>query len=294
MTQPTKVLVLGATGMLGHVVLHVFAEDRRFDAVGTVRSAQSLRQLPAPLRDKTVCDVNVDDFDGVIRAVGVVKPRIVVNCVGIVKQLDASNDPLVAVPVNTLLPHRLARLCAAIDARLIHVSTDCVFAGTRGMYVEGDAPDADDLYGRTKLLGEVDYANAVTLRTSMIGHELGTRRGLVEWFLSQERPVSGYRHAVFSGLTTRELARIMRDFVVPRPELRGVYHVAATPIAKLDLLRLIATEYGRPTTITPDDSVRVDRSLNADRFHAATGYVPPDWPDLIHQMRISHAASTAR
>ena len=288
MTAPTRVLVVGAAGMLGHVVLRVFGDDRAFAVRGTVRSERSAKLLPAALRDRLMVGVDAEQFDSVAGAVAEAKPHVVVNCVGIVKQLGAAEDPLTALPINALFPHQLARLCAASGARMIHVSTDCVFSGSTGSYVESDFPDAGDLYGRSKLLGEVDYPNAVTLRTSIIGHELGTAHGLVEWFLSQGDSAKGYRKAIFSGLPTVELAGVMRDHVLTKPDLRGVYHVAAAPIAKIDLLTLIAKQYGRPTKLVPDDVVKIDRSLDGGRFRAATGYVAPDWPELVRRMHQFH------
>jgi dTDP-4-dehydrorhamnose reductase len=236
------------------------------------------------LRENLVTGIDAEQHDAVIRAFARVRPELVVNCVGLVKQLADANDPLQAVPLNTLLPHRLAALCGATGARLVHISTDCVFSGKQGGYRESDFPDAYDLYGRSKLLGEVDYPHAVTLRTSIIGHELAGARSLVGWFLAQEGQVKGYTRAIFSGLPTVELAHVVRDVVVPHPELSGLYHVAAEPINKYDLLKLVAEAYGKTITIEPSEDLVIDRSLNADRFRAATGYQPPAWPTLIQRM----------
>lgn len=281
----TKILVLGAAGMLGNAVLRLFAQSPGHAAWGSVRSAASLRLLPDVLRERVVSGVDVENFDSLARVFAQVRPEVVVNCIGLVKQVAEAEDPLQAIPINSMLPHRLARMCELVDARLIHVSTDCVFDGRRGMYKEEDPADAQDLYGRSKHLGEVDYPHAVTLRTSIIGHELGSAHGLVGWFLSQTAPVRGFTQAVFSGLPTVELARVIREHVLPNPSLRGLYHVAATPINKYELLRLVAQAYGRDTVITPDDRLVIDRSLDSTRFRAATGYAPPDWPALVETMR---------
>lgn len=286
-TTHATILVLGATGMLGNAVLRAFAGDDRFSVRGTARNERSRALLPPDLREHVLTGVDAGQFDSLTSVLAQTKPDIVVNCIGLIKQLADADDPLVALPVNALLPHRLARLCAIRDTRLIHVSSDCVFAGARGDYVESDRPDANDLYGRSKLLGEVAYPNAITLRTSIIGHELGSARALIDWFLSQEGRTKGYRQAIFSGLPTVELARVIRDFVLPRPELRGLYHVSAAPIAKYDLLKLVAEVYGKVIEIEPDDAVRIDRSLNSDRFRQATGYAPPSWPDLVALMHAS-------
>jgi dTDP-4-dehydrorhamnose reductase len=217
-----------------------------------------------------------------------VRPSVVVNCIGLVKQLAQADDPLSALPINALLPHRLARLCGLVGARFVHISTDCVFNGRKGSYLESDPSDAEDLYGRSKYLGEVAYPHSITLRTSIIGHELSSAHGLVGWFLAQEGTVKGYRKAIFSGLPTVELSRIVRDVVLPQPELSGLYHVAAEPIAKYDLLQLVRDAYGKTIAIEPDDGVSIDRSLNAERFRKATGYVAPPWPELVERMRDFH------
>ena len=277
-----KVMVLGATGMLGNAVLRLFADSPGIEVYGTARS--SVSRLRADLQARVIGGIDVGDFDDLSRAFAEVRPEVVVNCIGLVKQLADADDPLVAVPLNSLLPHRLARLCRLANARLVHVSTDCVFSGTKGRYTEGDQPDARDLYGRSKLLGEVDYPNAVTLRTSIIGHELASAHGLVEWFLSQAGGVRGFTRAVFSGLPTVELAAVIRDRVLGATTLRGVYHVSAEPIAKFDLLKLVARQYGRSTEIVADERVVIDRSLDGSRFSSATGYVAPPWAELVRRM----------
>jgi dTDP-4-dehydrorhamnose reductase len=270
--------------MLGHAVLRFFAGSRGFDVRGTARSAASVRSLPDDVRARVIVGVDVLDADALVRLFASVRPHVVVNCIGLVKQLAQADDPLSAIPVNALLPHRLAALCELAGARLVHVSTDCVFDGRKGMYTEADPPDALDLYGRSKQLGEVAGPHAITLRTSIIGHELQGAHGLVGWFLAQQGEVRGYTRAVFSGLPTVELARVIRDHVLPRPELHGLYHVSAAPIAKHDLLQLVAKAYGRETAITPDDRLVIDRSLDSTRFREATGYAPPPWPELVRRM----------
>jgi dTDP-4-dehydrorhamnose reductase len=171
-----------------------------------------------------------------------------------------------------------------IDARLIHISTDCVFSGKKGRYIEGDLPDAFDVYGKTKALGEVTYSKALTLRTSTIGHELQSQFGLLDWFLAQDQVCKGYTRAIFSGLPSVVFAQVMRDFVIPNEEMFGLYHVGASPIDKFSLLKLIADAYGKKIEIVPDEVFEMDRSLDSSRFYAATGYQPPEWPELIKTM----------
>ena len=279
-----KALVFGVSGMLGNAVFRLFADTPGIDVTGTARSGAVTSRFREDLRSRILTGVDVEQLDSLTRTFASVRPDVVVNCIGLVKQLAEADDPLAALPINAILPHRLARLCDVAGARLVHVSTDCVFLGTRGMYKESDAPDAQDLYGRSKLLGEVDYPHAVTLRTSIIGHELGSAHGLVGWFLSQSGPVRGYTKAIFSGLPTVELAAVIRDRILAAPSLRGLYHVAGAPIAKYELLRLVASAYGKSTEIVPDDRVVIDRSLDGSRFSEATGYTAPPWPELVRRM----------
>lgn len=276
-----RILVLGASGMLGSAVIKVFAASGH-EVWGTIRSNAARRFFAESENLTLISNLDVLDEDALLSAFAKARPEIVINCVGVIKQLDYANDPLAVLPINAMLPHRLSRLCRLAHARLIHVSTDCVFSGRKGCYVESDISDADDLYGKSKYIGELhDDAHAVTLRTSIIGHELGTPHALVDWFLSQQGKVKGFTRAIFSGLPTFELARVMRDCVLPHPELHGLYHVSAAPIAKYDLLGLLAKEYEKKIEIEAYHDFEIDRSLDSSKFSAATGYRPAAWPQLI-------------
>jgi len=272
--------------MIGSTLLGVMSERTDYDVLGTVRAERMKRFFPASIASNLVINADVENYDDLFKMLKQVRPDIIVNCVGLTKHKPEADDPLSAIPINTLMPHRLAKLCASIDSRLIHISTDCVFSGEKGGYVESDFTDARDVYGKSKALGEIDYPNTITLRTSTIGHELNSAYGLLDWFLSQDECCKGYRRAIFSGLPTIVLAQIIRDVVIPHKELSGIYHVAARPINKYDLLKLIAMAYGKLIPISPDDSLVLDRSLSAAKFNAATGYIAPEWPELI---RLMHA-----
>lgn len=270
--------------MLGNAMFRLLSQDAGLEVFGTVRSAWVRRFFAPEAGQRLIAGVDVENQDALARVFADVKAQVVVNCIGLIKQLADADDPLQALPINAMLPHRLARLCELGGARLVHVSTDCVFAGTKSDYRESDPSDATDLYGKSKFLGEVAYPHTITLRTSIIGHELGSAHGLVGWFLAQEGRVRGYTRAIFSGLPTVELARVVRNVVLPRPGLSGLYHVASSPIAKYDLLKLVAQVYGKAIEIVPDNAVVIDRSLNADRFREASGYVAPPWPELVKAM----------
>ena len=228
--------------------------------------------------------MDVEKSESLIQLFARARPNVVINCIGLVKQNAENDDPLAAIPINALLPHRLAKLCDIAGARLVHISTDCVFSGARGKYLENDFSDAQDLYGRSKFIGEVDYQHAITLRTSIIGHELSGSQSLLGWFLAQQGVVKGFRSAIFSGLPTVELAMVIRDYVIPKPELHGIYHVSSKAINKYDLLRLVSNAYGKSIEIYPDDQFVIDRSLDSTRFCQATGYQPKDWSELVQLM----------
>lgn len=283
-----KILILGGSGMLGHTLFFELAE-RGLDVHTTVRSRRVIESaLPPSLRERLVDGVDVMQFDSLVHAVAQARPDVVINAVGVIRQREDGNDPLTCIELNARFPHRLARLCAATGARVIHISTDCVFDGARGGYVEEDHPTAYDVYGISKYLGELRDPPTLTLRTSIIGHELRGRLSLVEWFLAQEGEVRGFDKAIYTGLPTCELARVIVEHVLPRPDLAGLYHVASAPISKYLLLSLVAEVYGKKITLHRDDRPAGDKSLVAERFRKATGYVAPGWRELVTSMRDRH------
>ena len=286
-----RVLVIGTSGMLGSVVFKLFAESGGYELSGTVRSESTKQYFPVEWHENIIAGIDILENESLTQVVESVKPDVVINCVGLIKQLAAANDPLVVLPVNSMYPHRLAAICESSGARLIHISTDCVFDGSKGNYVESDRSDATDLYGMSKYIGEVNNRpGTITLRTSIIGHELNSRDALLEWFLSQTGAIQGFTRAIFSGLPTVELARVIRDYVIPKSELHGLYHVSATPISKFDLLSLVAKIYGKKIEIIPEGEFIIDRSLNSERFQTETGYSAPDWPALVEAMKNSKLA----
>jgi len=279
-----RLLILGGSGMLGHQLwrgLHA-----QHDTWVTLRR---------PVADFTAHNlfdeakaIQVDDITddtALDQVLGQAKPDAVINCVGLIKQHDEASDEALAMRVNAEFPHRLAKRCGETGARLIHFSTDCVFAGTRGNYTEDDPADATDLYGQSKHRGEVTGPQCVSLRTSVIGHELGTNLGLLDWFISQRsQTINGFKKAIYSGFTTLEMARIIERILTRHPRLSGLWHVASEPISKFDLLQLCREKLGWEGIIEPNDEFVCDRSLNADRFNQATGYTPPSWEAMISEL----------
>lgn len=280
----TRVLVLGGGGMLGHKAFQVLSGE--FDTWVTFRRFdEKLRKTGLFPADRVIDGVDASDLATVQRAVDRVAPDVVINCIGIIKQLAEAKNARISIRINALLPHELADICRARGARLIHISTDCVFSGRKGGYTDDDPSDAEDLYGRSKFLGEVATEGALTLRTSIIGRELFTDVSLVDWFLGRhDEAVRGFTNAIFSGFTSialsREIARVIRDY----PSLSGRYNVSAEPMDKYHLLLLLREAYGTSVEIEPHADFRCDRSLDSRRYRAATGFVPPSWPEMIREM----------
>lgn len=281
-----RILVLGAGGMIGSNMLRILSEKKEWQVFGSFRGGEVKKFFSSDISDRLIPRIDVEKQNDLVKVLDLVRPDVVVNCAGLTKHMPGSDDPQIAIPINALMPHKLVGLCNLVGSRVIHFSTDCVFSGMKGNYLEDDVCDSRDVYGKTKALGEVDYSNAVTLRTSTIGHELQSQVGLLEWFLSQKVQCRGYTQAFFSGLPTVILSEIVRDVVIPHDKLSGVYNLAAKPISKYDLLKLIAEIYEKNIDIVADGQLVIDRSLDATKFQKATGYVPPEWPELI---RLMHA-----
>jgi dTDP-4-dehydrorhamnose reductase len=284
-----RVLILGGDGMLGHQLFLHFQKGH--DVRVTLRFGhETYEHYRLFERPTAYYGIDARQTERLLQVMADFRPEAVVNAVGIVKQRSESKEVIPSLEINSLLPHRLALFCRTVGARFVHLSTDCVFSGRKGNYRETDMPDAEDLYGRTKLLGEISESHCLTLRTSMIGPELSSKTGLLEWFLAQRgQTVKGFTKAIFSGFPTVELARIIERILTEVPELHGVYHLAAQPISKYDLLVLIRDRLRLPTTIEQDATFVCDRSLDASRFHQDTGYSPPTWEamidDMAHDMR---------
>jgi dTDP-4-dehydrorhamnose reductase len=286
-----RILVLGAAGMMGHMACRVLGEDH--EVIGTVRTGWSdaapvARFLP---RDRCLDGVDVLEAASLARAMSAATPDVVLNCVGIVKQLAAAKDAIASIECNSLLPHRLAVACRDHGARLVHLSTDCVFSGRTGGYRVDTIPDPVDLYGRSKLLGETSAEEGLTIRTSIVGRQLSGSSSFFEWVLSNRGGhVRGYERAVYTGLTTMALARVIERVLLAHPSLGGVWQVASTPITKLDLIRRLDALLDLDLEIEPDVDFQCDRSLDGSDFAAATGIVVPSWDDMLAEFAADQPA----
>lgn len=280
-----KIMVLGASGMVGYQVVKTCLE-RNMEVIGVVRNCEVLEELSRRESGGIIREINdIRNIPALEQIIRDEKPDYLINAVGIVVQLPLAKDYYESVSINALLPHQLQKLGTQYGFKLIQISTDCVFNGKKGMYSERDIPNAEDLYGKTKELGEVGYGCGITLRTSLIGHEMVKPvHGLLDWFLAQEGSVNGYQKAIFSGLTTLEFSRVLMDVVIPAQLPAGIYHIAGDPITKYDLLCLIAEIYKKQIHIEPSAELKVNRSLDAFYFSRLTGYKAPSWPEMIKEL----------
>ncbi|MDO3412021.1 SDR family oxidoreductase [Saccharibacillus sp. CPCC 101409] len=281
-----KVLILGGSGMLGHTLFTLTHEQGEHDVYATVRSKGLISRNCSALQANRIFNgADADRPESIYTVIRELRPDIIVNCIGIIKQMPEAEDAVKTIRINALFPHLIANLCEELHIRMIHISTDCVFDGRKGMYTENDPTSATDLYGRTKQLGEiVDSARVLTLRTSIIGHELKNYVSLVGWLLRQKGSINGYTQAVFSGFPTVELSRIIQRYIFPSPELHGLYHISAKPISKYELLKKVAIRYGLDVDIAPYAEFKENRSLDSSKFRRAAGYNPPQWDELIEDM----------
>jgi dTDP-4-dehydrorhamnose reductase len=287
-----RILIFGGDGMLGHRLLHELAP--RHEVRVTLRRALADYARHGLFDARNAYDAtDVRDGARVEAVLAQFRPQAVINAVGIVKRRPESEDHAISREINGVFPHRLARWCGNVGARLVHLSTDCVFSGRKGNYAESDPPDPVDIYGQTKLEGEVGGAGVVTLRTSMIGTELERKTGLVEWFLAQRgKTVQGWTRAIFSGFVTAELSRVIGTLLARFPDAGGLYHASSAPISKFDLLEGINRRLGLGVNIVPDGSQRCDRSLDSTRFRAAFGYAPPGWDAMLDELAAEIAKGT--
>ena len=275
-----KILIFGASGMLGHALYSELKKNH--EVWGTVRTQKGNPNL--------LEGYSVDNISKINELVAELKPDYVINCIGIIKQLKASKDKITSLEVNSLWPHRLAEICEAHHAKMIHFSTDCVFSGAKGNYLESDLADARDTYGLSKFMGEVDYPHALTLRTSIIGHELESSVSLVDWFLSQKNECKGFTKAIYSGFPTVVVAKFLNDYIFNN-FISGVYHFSSEPINKYELLKLIAKEYKKEITIHASEDLVIDRSLNSDRLRNKINFKPQSWPEMVKIMHEQYESS---
>ena len=274
--------------MLGHKAFELLNLNDKYEVFGTLRNEKDIKKYFSESKNSRNIFSGIDalNLNTVLALIDKLSPDIVLNCIGIIKQLKESHNALLSIEVNSLFPHKLAAHLEGSKTRLIHISTDCVFSGEKGNYIESDYSDAKDLYGKTKYLGElVNYSNCVTLRTSIIGPELKTKLSLLEWFLSQNVSVNGYINAIYSGLTTTELIKVIDTYIIPQNNQNGLYHISSEPISKHDLLAKIAREFKFDIIIHRTETFFNNKSLNSQKFTKDFGYQKKSWNKMIREMK---------
>jgi dTDP-4-dehydrorhamnose reductase len=291
-----KLLILGANGMLGNACVNFFSKSAAFNVKATVRSDNLCDLFHPDIKPLLISKIDILDDLTQKKLFENERPDVVINCIGAVKQSLNMDNHLHSIALNSLLPHQLSDRCNEFGARLIHISTDCVFSGLKGSpYLESDISDANDLYGKTKFLGEViNKSHVITLRTSIIGNELSGNRALLEWFLSQKGECQGYTEAIFSGVPTLILAQAIESVLKAKPKLSGLFQVASEPISKYNLLKLIAQVFGKQIKIIPNAELVINRSLDGSKFRDVTGFTVPSWGDMIEKMYIDRMANVQK
>ena len=271
--------------MLGNTLFKYFNNINNLKTYGFLRNKERLIKKSKYFNNYWIIEKNFIDSSNLYLLLKEYKPKIIINCVGVVKQNPLSIDAQNSIEVNALFPHILYKCCQKLKSRLIHFSTDCIFSGIKGNYTESDISDANDIYGRSKFLGEIYGSNAITLRTSFIGNEIVSNRALLNWFLSQSGTIKGYKKAIYSGLTTLEIARVLNKYIIPNNSLEGLYHLSSFKIDKYTLLNILKDIYSKKIVIEEDSDYVIDRSLNSDKFKLKTGYQPIEWVKAIEEMK---------
>ena len=281
-----KLIIFGANGLLGNTFTKYFLSKENYETLGIVRNYERISYFQPKFHANFLIINNIFDFNTLENEIRNFEPDVVINCLGLTNKLKVRNVDFVEkyIQINSLFPHQLYRICTNYGIRLIQLSTDCVFSGKKGFYNELDNPDPIDIYGKSKLLGELNYENSLTIRKSVIGHELFSENGLLEWFLNKSEYVEGYKKAIFSGLTCLELANILHLYILPRKDLNGILHISGKTVSKHDLLKEIAGEYNKNIKIIPNDNIKIDRTLDASNFNKLSGYKPKSWSELIKSM----------
>lgn len=277
-----KIIILGANGMLGHTLFIKFSENPIYNVYGTLRDNEYKKYFDLRLQKKLLIGVDANNFTSIEKTIFDIKPNLIINCIGMIKQKPESNKIEEMYRINSTIPNLLCNICEIYNIRMIHVSTDCVFKGDEGNYNEGSRTDATDEYGKSKLKGEIsDKKNVLTLRTSIVGHELNSNYSLLEWFLSQKNEVQGYKTAIFSGLTTLELFNVIDEYIVKKKNLYGLFHVGGFTIDKFSFLKAVAEIYNKKINIIPSQKLIINRSLDSSLFIEKTGYIKPNWYKML-------------
>jgi dTDP-4-dehydrorhamnose reductase len=282
-----RILILGGNGMIGHKMYQILSKFKE-DTWVTLRNDLSTYSFSSIYNyEKVIDNIDLTDFNKLSRILNEIKPDIILNASGITIRRGVEKIKSNTILINSALPHFLNEWVSFNNKRLIHFSTDCVFSGKKGDYLDTDIKDAYDLYGSTKSLGEIiDSQFAVTLRGSMIGRELENKTELFEWFLKQKnKKIKGFSEVIYSGITTVKMAEIILTLINNYPNLTGIYNISSKPITKLALLKLCNEYFDVNAIIEMDGSYSSNKNLISEKFFNHIGMKQPNWEDLIKQLK---------
>lgn len=277
-----RVCILGSGGMLGHMLVRVLSETH--DVYGTSKQVWSATSGLAKFlsKEKWIAGVDAKDITTVSDFFREHQFDVVINCIGVVKQRGHRTSEDEMIEVNAQFPHKLSSICDASGARLIHISTDCVFSGNKGNYLVTDNPDPIDIYGSSKLAGEIVDDHNLTIRTSHVGRELTNFTSLFEWILNNRgKSVVGYSNAIYSGLTTFSLSVVINSLLTTGSSINGLVHVASSPINKFQLITELNNRLGLGLDIKTDESVVLNRSLRPSDQITQLGIEIPSWDQML-------------
>lgn len=285
-----RILILGGNGMIGHKIYQIISKNHQDTWVTLRNSLNSYSYSEIYNSTKVVDNIDLVNFKLLLNQLNLINPDVIINACGITirRGIDALKSN--SIILNSALPHFLNEWVVANNKRLIHFSTDCVFTGAKGDYLDNDNKDAYDLYGSTKSMGEViDSKYAITLRGSMIGSELENKTELFEWFLKQKnKTIKGFNKVIYSGITTTKMAEIVIKLIDQHPNLSGIYNISSKPILKFDLLKLWNDFFDINANIEIDNSYISNKNLISDNFYRKISVEQPNWVELSSQLKIDN------
>ena len=281
-----KILILGLSGMLGHKLFSYLQKQNTYELYATTTTNFEIEHPNFKIvNKKNIFFSKTQNIDFFKKKITDIKPDLVINCIAILKESFFYLNPLKFIEINTVLPLQISELSKIFGFRFIHFSTDILYADTNKLSCENDKITLEGPYAASKFLGEVKNNNSLTIRTSIIGHQLNNKNSLVEWFLSYRgETVNGYSNVIYSGLPTTEISKIIHEKIIPNVNLKGIINISSNPISKFELLKKIKKYYNKKVKINIDNSAISNRSLDSNLFSNKTGYLAPDWDVLVKEM----------
>lgn len=280
-----RILILGGNGMIGHKIFQVISNKHLDTWVLFKKSFNDISFNEIFNKTNIIDNFDLSNFHKLSTLLNNLKPEVIINAVGITIRRGIDNIPSKSIQINSALPHFINEWVILNNKRLIHFSTDCVFSGDQGSYTENSIPDARDIYGKSKALGEVSSKNTLTLRGSMIGREIENKTELLEWVLSQRnKQLKAFSNVIYSGITTIRMAKLVLKIIEEFPQMHGIYNVSSECISKYDLIKLFVKEFNISIDIISDDSYISKKDLDSTKFYNELGIDKPNWNDLIIEL----------